>query len=95
MRGAGCAATAGRERRGLGCCIGAPAAGAAPHPSLSLPQADDIESLNYDDLKAVAKLNSSPGYQDVMARVAAALEAPPEEGAMRMTATLEDDPTYK
>ncbi|GBF99181.1 U4 U6 small nuclear ribonucleoprotein [Raphidocelis subcapitata] len=56
---------------------------------------DDIESLNYDDLKSVAKLSSSAQYADVMGRVTAALEAPEDEAVQRTTATLEDDPTYK
>jgi hypothetical protein len=36
------------------------------HRCLVLPQLDDIESLNYDDLAAVAKLSSSAQYADVM-----------------------------
>ncbi|KAI8469084.1 MAG: U4/U6 small nuclear ribonucleoprotein [Monoraphidium minutum] len=56
---------------------------------------DDIESLNYDDLSAVAKLATSSQYTGVMARVNEALETPSDPNAPRTTATLEDDPTYK
>ncbi|KAJ9504740.1 hypothetical protein QJQ45_024717 [Haematococcus lacustris] len=57
---------------------------------------DDIEALNYDDLSAVAKLNSAGMYQDIMQRVRAALEAAStEKEEQRARVSLEDDPTYK
>ncbi|GFH33194.1 U4/U6 small nuclear ribonucleoprotein [Haematococcus lacustris] len=57
---------------------------------------DDIEALNYDDLSAVAKLNSAGMYQDIMQRVRAALEAASTEmEEQRARVSLEDDPTYK
>ncbi|GFH32930.1 U4/U6 small nuclear ribonucleoprotein, partial [Haematococcus lacustris] len=56
---------------------------------------DDIEALNYDDLSAVAKLNSAGMYQDIMQRVRAALEAAStEKEEQRARVSLEDDPTY-
>jgi hypothetical protein len=33
---------------------------------LPLPQLDDLDSLNYDDLGAIAKLTADPHYKDVM-----------------------------
>lgn len=73
----------------------APPPARSPPPPPRRPQLDDIESLNYDDLKSVAKLSSGAQYADVMARVTAALDAPEGERAERTTATLEDDPTYR
>eukprot|EP00878_Enallax_costatus_P022493 GHUV01023864.1.p1 GENE.GHUV01023864.1~~GHUV01023864.1.p1 ORF type:complete len:163 (+),score=31.89 GHUV01023864.1:440-928(+) len=57
-----------------------------------LDKPDEPDAASYDDLYAVAKLTSDPHYQDVMARVRAALEGKVEE---RTSALLEDDPTYK
>ena len=65
-----------------------------PRISVPRPQPGDAQFLNYDDLKSVAKLNSSAQYADIMARVAAALDAPPDQQQPK-SASLEDDPTYK
>ncbi|MEW5309984.1 MAG: hypothetical protein WDW38_001821 [Sanguina aurantia] len=54
----------------------------------------DIEKLNYDDLTAVAKLNSDAKYADIMQRVRAAAAAASSTDDRR-EGSLEDDPTYK
>eukprot|EP00877_Chromochloris_zofingiensis_P012740 jgi/Chrzof1/771/Cz01g28080.t1 len=56
---------------------------------------DNIEELNYDDLRAVAKLTSDPHYQDVMQRVRDAVSTADMEADNVRTTKLEDDPTYK
>ncbi|KAG2446240.1 hypothetical protein HXX76_000832 [Chlamydomonas incerta] len=59
---------------------------------------DDIETLNFDDLKACAKLTSEPRYNDVLARVRAAVASAAEDGAAaerKQEGPLEEDPTYK
>mmetsp|Transcript_16110 Transcript_16110/g.34858 ORF Transcript_16110/g.34858 Transcript_16110/m.34858 type:complete len:493 (-) Transcript_16110:371-1849(-) len=57
-------------------------------------QLDDIEALNYDDLTAVAKLNSSTHYKDVMQRVKDALAGNTMDDD-KVVRALEDDPTYQ
>lgn len=54
---------------------------------------EDIEALNYDDLKSIAKLSSDSHYLEVMQNVRAALERNPEDEERH--GSLEDDPTYK
>eukprot|EP00798_Chlamydomonas_sp_ICE-L_P000438 gene438-1836_t len=55
-------------------------------------QMDDIEALNFDDLGAVAKLQSTGVYKSVMKRVKEALKDPL---ALVVQGPLEDDPTYQ
>lgn len=57
----------------------------------------DVETLNYDDLSAVAKLSSEARYKKIMSDVRSAMEASTSGGqeAEPFRGPLEDDPTYK
>ena len=65
------------------------------HPH-ACSQMDEMEALRFDDLEAVAKLNSTSRYRDIMKRVKESAEATAssiDEDCRK--ASLEDDPTYQ